>query len=184
MIKEVIIVEGRDDEAAVKNAVEAEIIVTHGFGIKKETMEIIKKAYENVGIIIFTDPDYAGEKIRERLTKAFPLAKQAYLPRAQATKDGNVGVENGRAQDIITALSKVRTISYEKRVEFIHDDMINYGIIGDKESKSKREFLGKELGIGYGNGKVFINRLNNYGVTRKEFLQAWINYTHHLQSIK
>jgi ribonuclease M5 len=32
MIKEVVIVEGRDDEAAVKRAAEAETIATHGFG--------------------------------------------------------------------------------------------------------------------------------------------------------
>jgi ribonuclease M5 len=184
MIKEVIVVEGKDDEAAVKNAVEAEIIVTHGYGIKKETFELIQKAYDRVGIIIFTDPDHAGEQIRERLTKAFPLARQAYLPRQEATKNDNIGIENGKAKDIILALEKVRTISQDKRNEFVHDDMINYGLIGEKDSKARREHLGKALGIGYGNGKVFFNRLNNYGVTRKEFLQAWISYTHQKQSIK
>ena len=184
MIKEVIVVEGRDDEAAVKRAVDAEIIATHGFGIKNETFELIRKAYDGVGIIIFTDPDFAGEKIRQRLTKAFPLAKQAYLPRVEATKDGDVGIENGSKEDIIAALEKVRTISEDKRIEFTHDDIMNYGLIGEKDSKSKREYLGKALGIGYGNSKVFLNRLNNYGVTRKEFLQAWISYIHQLQSIK
>ena len=54
-------VEGRDDTAAVKRAAEALIIETHGFGIKKETWNIIKKAYENQGIIILTDPDFSGE---------------------------------------------------------------------------------------------------------------------------
>jgi ribonuclease M5 len=37
MIKEIIVVEGRDDEAAIKRAIEAETIATHGFGIKAET---------------------------------------------------------------------------------------------------------------------------------------------------
>ena len=46
-IKEAIVVEGRDDTAAVKRAAEALIIETHGFGIKKETWNIIKKAYED-----------------------------------------------------------------------------------------------------------------------------------------
>ena len=184
MIKEVIVVEGRDDEAAVKRAVDAEIIVTHGYGIKNETFELIRKAYDGVGIIIFTDPDFAGEKIRQRLTKAFPLAKHAYLPRVEATRNGDVGIENGSKEDIIAALEKVRTICEDKRIEFTHDDIINYGLIGEKDSKSKREYLGKALGIGYSNSKVFLNRLNNYGVTRKEFLQAWISYIHQLQSIK
>jgi len=28
------------------------------------------------------------------------------------------------------------------------------------------------LGIGYGNGKVFLNRLNQYGIERQEFIDA------------
>ena len=42
-IKEAIVVEGRDDTAAVKKAADGLIIETHGFGIKKETWELIKK---------------------------------------------------------------------------------------------------------------------------------------------
>ena len=58
-IKEAVVVEGRDDTIAVKKAAEALTIETHGFGIKKETWKLIEKAYENQGIIIFTDPDYS-----------------------------------------------------------------------------------------------------------------------------
>ena len=65
MIKEIIIVEGKDDVAAVKKALEAEVISTHGFGISKETFERIIKAGHEKGIIVLTDPDYAGELIRK-----------------------------------------------------------------------------------------------------------------------
>ena len=44
-IKEAIVVEGRDDTAAVKRAAECLVIETHGFGIKKETWNLIEKAY-------------------------------------------------------------------------------------------------------------------------------------------
>ena len=50
-IKEAIVVEGRDDTAAVKRAADALIIETHGFGIKKETWNLIQKAYENKWIV-------------------------------------------------------------------------------------------------------------------------------------
>ncbi|MBR3050735.1 MAG: DUF4093 domain-containing protein, partial [Selenomonadaceae bacterium] len=33
------------------------------------------------------------------------------------------------------------------------------------------------LGIGFGNVKTFVRRLNNYGVTREEFLEALKNVT-------
>ena len=67
-INEVIVVEGRDDIDAVSKAVNADIIATHGYGITKDTIERIKSAYETRGIIILTDPDSAGQRIRKRLT--------------------------------------------------------------------------------------------------------------------
>ena len=46
LIKEVIIVEGRDDIDAVQKAVNADIIATHGYGISAATLERIRHAYQ------------------------------------------------------------------------------------------------------------------------------------------
>ena len=64
VIKEVILVEGRDDTAAIKRAVNAQTIETHGYGIRKETWALLEKADREKGLIIFTDPDFAGNQIR------------------------------------------------------------------------------------------------------------------------
>lgn len=61
-IKEFIVVEGRDDTTAIKRAVEADTIETNGSAINQATIEKIKRAQETRGVIIFTDPDYPGEK--------------------------------------------------------------------------------------------------------------------------
>ena len=37
---------------------------------------------------------------------------------------------------------------------------------------SKRDKMAALLGIGYGNAKCFLQRLNTYGVTRAEFKSA------------
>ena len=67
-IKEIIVVEGRDDESAVKAALsDAEIIVTHGYGIGDGTWKRLERAYKGPGILIFTDPDHTGEQIRSCL---------------------------------------------------------------------------------------------------------------------
>lgn len=79
IVKEVIVVEGRDDIDAVQKAVKADIIATHGYGISKATIERIRSAYEKRGIIILTDPDRAGQKIRQKLTEMFPNALQAHI---------------------------------------------------------------------------------------------------------
>ncbi len=172
MIKEIIVVEGRNDEAAVKKSVEAETIATHGFGISPETFARIEKAYAERGIIIFTDPDHAGEKIRKRLSERFPGGKHAFLPRAEALKDGDVGIENALPEDIREALSRAKPANCDRRVEFKQEDMIEYGLVGTPGATEKRDKLGRLLGIGYGNGKVFLIRLNQYGVERQEFLRV------------
>ena len=49
--------------------------------------------------------------------------------------------------------------------------MIN-GLIGNEDASYRRDKIGQILGIGYGNAKQFLSRLNNYGVTREEFVEA------------
>lgn len=172
MIKEVIIVEGRDDITAVKRALDCELIATGGFGFPKGVMERIKTAQKNRGVIIFTDPDYAGEKIRKKIAAEVPECKHAFLPREQAEKDGDIGIENASPESILAALENVRTETKENRKEFSQADLVRNGLVGMDNSSQKRDKVGRILGIGYGNSKQFLSRLNNYGVTRSEFEEA------------
>ena len=43
---------------------------------------------------------------------------------------------------------------------------------GSKDSKQRRILLGNILGIGYGNANQIVSRLNNYGVSKEEFIEA------------
>ena len=76
-IREILVVEGRDDTAAIKKSVDAITIETHGYGITNKTWKLIEEAYNGPGIIVFTDPDHAGEQIRRRIMEKFPEARQA-----------------------------------------------------------------------------------------------------------
>lgn len=172
MIKEVIVVEGKDDINAVKRAVDAQLIATSGFGITEATFQKIENAAQRCGVIIFTDPDFAGEKIRKRISERIPGCKHAFLSRDLAFKDGDIGIENATPESILNALSKVKTEVSIIKNEFSMDDMIKYELTGYKMSSRKRDLLGGELGIGYGNAKQFLNRLNRYGITRDEFNYA------------
>lgn len=172
MIKEVIVVEGRDDAAAVKRAVDAEIISTSGFGITNETINRIKIAAERQGVIIFTDPDHAGERIRRIIGERVKGCKHAYLPREFAEKDGDIGIENASPESIRDALSKVKTEVEKGKAEFTPDDLYKNGLAGHDMASRMRDAVGRELGIGYGNSKQFLSRLNRYGITRDEFEKA------------
>lgn len=168
-IKEAIVVEGRDDTAAINRAVSAATIETHGFGMPESMWGIIEKAYENQGIIIFTDPDYAGEKIRRKVAERFPSCKQAFLPKGKALKNGNVGVENAAPSDIIEALQHAHCTENRGENAFTEEDLFTWGLIGCPQAKARREKLGNLLSVGYGNSKAFLKKLNRFGITREEF---------------
>jgi ribonuclease M5 len=172
LIKEIIVVEGKDDIRAVKNAVDAEVIATGGYGYSKELINRLKKISERRGVIILTDPDFEGERIRRNISKDLKNCKHAFLPRRKALKKGDIGVENAGKEDIIEALKKARPASVKRIEKFTHDDMINFGLTGSNNSKRRREILGEILGIGYGNSKQFLNRLNNYGISKEEFIDG------------
>lgn len=172
MIKEVIVVEGKDDISAVKKAVDADLISTSGFGLNEKIIEKIKNAAEKRGIIVLTDPDYAGETIRRRVQELVPDCKHAYIPRREATKNGDIGVENASPESIIEALSKVKTEIKATVIEFTMEDLMKDGLIYASNASNTRDMVGAELGIGYGNAKQFLSRLNRYGIKRDEYKAA------------
>ncbi len=174
VIKETLVVEGKDDESAVKKAVSCDVIITHGFGISEKTFRRIEAAQAKTGVIVFTDPDHAGEQIRARITKRVPGCKHAFLPREQAECAGDIGIENASPEHILNALKQVRTPKKTKDPEslFTKSDMVMYDLIGSPQSSDYRAQVGKILGIGYGNGKQFLSRLNHYDITRQELESA------------
>lgn len=170
-IKEVIVVEGRDDENAIRRSLAADTIATHGFGIRKETWDLMEKAYRERGLIIFTDPDFSGEEIRKKINARFPEAKNAFLSRQEATDKGDIGIENASPDSIRAALEKACCTLTEIREEFSAEDLAGAGLIGDPASAERRAALGRRLGIGYGNGKTFLKKLNQFGISREDFLR-------------
>lgn len=175
MIKETIVVEGKSDMIAVRKAVDADIIITGGMGFSKSTIELIKKAQASRGVIILTDPDYAGEKIRRIISDRVKGVKHAFVPLEEAQTEDDIGIENAAPDSIKKALSMARVEEDGNVEEFNINDMVIYGLSGQNGSATLRNLIGKILGIGYTNAKQFLRRLNRYGITREEFDNAYEN---------
>ena len=177
MIREVIVVEGKSDVAALRRAVDADCLITGGFSLSPELLGQINAAYKRRGIIILTDPDSAGERIRTFLRKRFPQAGHAFIPKAAAVgEDGRIGVEKADPEQIRAALAKVRMAELQEGTEFAVTDLVDAGLAGGNEATAKRTFVGAELGLGWANAKTFLHRLNTYGVSRGEFdaaMEKW-----------
>lgn len=171
-IKEVIVVEGRDDTAAIKRAVNADTIETGGSAIHTWTIEKIRLAQQKRGVIIFTDPDYQGERIRKIISKAVPGCKHAFITQEDGTKKGDIGVENAAPEVILRALADVRTEMADSRGEITAEDLVAHGLTSGGASKARRIALGEKLGIGYANAKQMLQRLNAFQIKRDEFEAA------------
>lgn len=173
-IKEIIVVEGKDDTAAVKRAVDADTIETNGSAVSLETIEKIKLAQKTRGVIIFTDPDFPGTKIRQMITEHVPGCKHAFIPKELA-KDKlgrGVGVEHASPETIRQALKDARLMTEGIRENITREDLLKAGLIGGADARERREKLGKILKIGYANGKQLHRRLMMFQISREDFFRA------------
>ena len=173
-IKEIIVVEGKDDTAKLKQVLNADTIETNGSAINRDTLDQIAHAKRKRGVIIFTDPDYPGQRIRHIIDQHVPGCKHAFLSQKEAFKHKNrsLGIEHASAEVIKNALSKVYELTEYRDSNVKKQDLLAYGLIGGKGSKAKRKKLGEQLRIGYVNGKQLLKRLEMFQITKEEFIQT------------
>ena len=176
-IKEIIVVEGRDDTNRVKEAVDCDTFETNGSALTKKKIERLIYLEKTRGIIVLTDPDYAGKRIRNIIEKNIPNIKHAFVSRKNATKKDNVGIENASDDAIREALSHILVSGNSDKDKkensiFTMEDLVENGLCIGKGSKEKRLMLGDMLNIGYYNSKQLLNALNSFNITRSEFEEA------------
>lgn len=79
-MSKIVVVEGTHDEALIKQVFKNQAcVVTNGSEISKETLAMIKSLSFDNEIIIFTDPDHPGEKIRARVHEVVPNAIDCFI---------------------------------------------------------------------------------------------------------
>ncbi|RSL30027.1 ribonuclease M5 [Salibacterium salarium] len=176
-IQECIVVEGKDDTMAVKRAVEADTIETNGSAIGEAVLKRIALAQERRGVIIFTDPDVPGERIRRIVSREVPGCKHAFLTKEDALSDArdNIGIENASPEVIQRAIRRVREevpVDVIKTERVTRQDLVDAGMMAGSQSRRRREKMGERLNIGYANAKQFLKRLDMFNIQRAEFARA------------
>ena len=175
-IQEVIVVEGKSDTSRLRDCLgDVDTIETNGSALSEVTKGRIKEAQDKRGVIIFTDPDFNGNRLRTLISKVVPDAKQAFLPRSQAVpkkSDGSLGIEHASNDDIKAALENVYSETDAEFLKYTQNDMLALKLIGDGESNLRREYVGGKLKIGYTNAKQFLNRLNMLQVPPEKLSQV------------
>jgi len=177
VLRPLVVVEGLHDLQKVKAAVDADVWVLGGDRISHRTVAELRRAEATRGVIVLTDPDGPGEHIRRRLDALVPGCMHAYVTKAEALSGGRIGVEHASVAAVQRALSEVRTHAAAtpdacQESEYTLADLVAVGLTLHEEAAERRRQVGELLGLGYGNAKAFVHKLNALNVPREEWERA------------
>lgn len=157
-----LLVEGKYDAARLHNLVDGTVLTTDGFRVFKDAalQNLLKKVAAAQGLIILTDSDAAGFKIRHFVTGLVGAQNvlQAYVPavpgkesrKAQPGREGLLGVEGVDdaliLQGLQTALAGAADTAAADR-SITYTDLYEWGVSGTANSADNRRKLLHRLGL-------------------------------------
>lgn len=159
-----IIVEGKYDKIKLSSIIDAVIIVTNGFSVfkDKEKLSLIRFYARETGIIIMTDSDSAGFKIRNYIKGSVhdPKIYNVYIPdvfgkekrKLKPSSEGKLGVEGIEKQLIIEAFNRSGVLLGEKdpvdeKDAIVKADLVELGLSGGTDSSARRQELLRSLNL-------------------------------------
>lgn len=166
-IKEIIVVEGKSDTALLKELFEVDTIETHGLALDKKTLELIKEANKTRGVIVLTDPDFPGKKIRDQIQTVVPNCKHAFVSKKDATGKKKLGIAEANKEAVVLALENMVSFDVDNQSITWHE-FIDLDIIGNKQ---RRLLVYDLFNLGYGNVKTLFKRLNMVGISKEDVLK-------------
>ena len=164
-LEQALLVEGKYDAARLANIVDGTILTTDGFRVFKDgaLQKMLKRIAVAQGLIILTDSDAAGFKIRHFVTGLVGAGNvlQAYVPaihgkearKAEPGKEGLLGVEGVDDELIVQGLTTAlesRTTCQKQTAQsrpITYTDLYDWGISGTANSAENRRVLLRRLGL-------------------------------------
>lgn len=166
-VKYPIIVEGRYDKAKLSSFLRGDIIQTDGFRLfsDKKKLALIRRLAAEDRVVVLTDSDRAGFRIRGHIAGAVPPEKliHVYIPqvlgkerrKARSSAEGTLGVEGMETEILRRALAEAGALEGEEvpeREPITKGDLYALGLSGGEGSAVLRRRLLKRLGLPEGIG--------------------------------
>lgn len=162
----VLVVEGKYDAARLSHLTDAMILLTDGFGIYKDKkrQQLLKALAKKNGLILFTDSDAAGFRIRTYITNLVGAEHvvQAYVPaihgkekrKPQPGKEGLLGVEGVDDAIVLQALKDALGPEADATAApkpagraITYTDLYNWKLSGTPGSAERKYALLNALGL-------------------------------------
>lgn len=167
-----IVVEGAMDKALLTNFLDAEIVTTNGSDVPRGTIDYIKENSLIRDVIVLTDPDSPGKRIRDVLDKEINGLLHAYVPKEKCIKGHKVGIAESNQKAILEALSHLTPSKKTKLGELTYSDLYELGLVGSNESSKLRNKVSHAFHLGECNGKAFLQRANALGLSKQQLKEA------------
>ena len=166
----ILVVEGKEDSSYLSNYIDSEIVTVQGYEIPTATIEYLK----NKKVIILTDPDKAGKKIREKLNNSILDAFNVEIDIKKCTRGSKNGVAECEIGEIMQKLEPYFVENTHKLPTFKLIDLCNLGII---DNKNLRNYVCQTLSLGHCNNKQLLKRLNICDIQLDELKKVVERYT-------
>lgn len=162
-IKEVIVVEGKNDAFKIKQVFNCDCFITHGYHITNRKLALLQQLHEKRGLILFLDPDVVGNKIRKKISDYIPNCKEANIPKQLAKSKYKVGIEHASLDMIKEALHHVITKQIRQETITIAE-LLDLHLTNHPEALKRRKLICDTLYLGNCNFKSLHKKLNMLGV--------------------
>lgn len=184
-LREVVVVEGKYDKAALEGLIDGLILTTEGFSIfsDEEKKALLRELGARRGLLILTDSDAAGFAIRHYVEKiaAGCKIKHAYIPavpgkegrKSAPSKEGTLGVEGLPPEVLCTALQRAGVVHAQEKQgsEITYTHLYEAGLSGGAGSAQNRRALLGRLGLPQRLSKRALRDVLNSLYTYEEFLE-------------
>ena len=170
----VIVVEGASDVALLSSFLDCDIVTTNGSDVPRETIEYLKELSKTRQIVVLTDPDAPGKRIRDLLNEHIPGLLHAFVPKARCIKRHKVGIAESSREDVLEALSHIVPTPV-KRGKLAMSDLMDLGLMGASGSEERRHYLEEALHLGHGNAKTLLKRLNACNISKETIAEVLRN---------
>ncbi|MCX5775095.1 MAG: ribonuclease M5 [Firmicutes bacterium] len=171
-IREVIVVEGRTDVVFLESFLDAEIVSTNGSDVPRETIDYLSALSKTKKIIVLTDPDSPGKRIRDILDKEIPNLFHAFVPKSKAIKKHKVGIAESSPEEVLKALEHLVTFDKDSLGNLTMEDLFELELVGHEDSFKNREIISQKFHLGFGNGKTILKRLNCLKITGQQIAET------------
>ena len=172
-IKEVIVVEGKSDKQFLETFLDADFLICNGSAIDGFDKQYLIELSKTRGVIILTDPDYPGQKIRNEISSYLNVCKHAFVRKENSIKKRKVGVAEASKEEVLYALENVVTFDNSEVGELTATDLYLLNISGSNSSINKEKVI-NHYHLGHCNSKTLLKRLNLLKVSKEE-LEKIIN---------